>query len=270
MKRSTISLFFAVSALWVQAQPLKIKGSDTMLPMMQLQVETFIRRNGGDINITGGGSGTGITSLLDGSVDIAMASRDLKMAEKLQFDAKNIDLKVVQIASDALSIIVNPNNKINQLTRAQLEGIFTGSITNWSQVGGENSAIVVYTRESSSGTYEFMREHVMNKKEFAKSAISTSATAQIVYAVSQNKNAVGYVGLAYVEPIVKALSVSYDDKTYIAPTFNNAFNKTYPVTRPLYVLYDGKNDARVKPFLDFILSIFGQKLVTHKGYIPLK
>ncbi|MDX2195303.1 MAG: phosphate ABC transporter substrate-binding protein [Cytophagales bacterium] len=253
------------------AQTVKIKGSDTMLPMMQLQVEAFLKRYGGDINVTGGGSGTGITALLDGSIDIAMSSRDLKMAEKLKFEDKKADLKVVQIANDALSVIVNPSNKILSLTREQLEGIFTGKTVNWKEVGGEDLPIVVYTRESSSGTYEFMKEHVMSKKEFSKSAISTSATAQIVYAVSQNKAAIGYVGLAYVEPIVKAISISYDGgQKFIAPTFNNAFNKIYPVTRPLYLMYGGANEKQVKPFLDFVLSIYGQKLVTHKGYIPLK
>jgi phosphate transport system substrate-binding protein len=272
MKRIPVYFISSILSLTtVFAQPLKIKGSDTMLPMMQLQVETFVKRGGKEINITGGGSGTGITSLLDGSTDIAMSSRDVKMSEKLQFDAKKINMKVLQIANDALSVIVNPENKVDKLTREQIEGIFTGSITNWSEVGGVNAPIVVYTRESSSGTYEFMKERVMSKKEFTKSAISTSASAQIAYAIGQNKNAIGYVGLAYIEPIVKTISVSYDGgNKYIAPTFNNAFNKIYPVTRPLYLLYDSKNEAKVKPFLDFVLSIFGQKLVIHKGYIPLK
>ncbi|MDX2190645.1 MAG: PstS family phosphate ABC transporter substrate-binding protein [Bacteroidota bacterium] len=255
----------------INAQPIKIKGSDTMLPMMQLQVEAFMKRNGADINVTGGGSGTGITALLDGSVDLAMSSRDLKLAEKLKFEEKKTGLKVLQIASDALSIIVHPDNPVSQLTREQLEGIFTGKINNWKEVGGPDMRIIVYTRESSSGTFEFMKEHVMGKKEFAKDAISTSATAQIVYAVGQNKGAIGYVGLAYVENIVKAVSVSYDGgQKYISPTFNNAFKGIYPITRPLYIMYASASETKVKPFVDFVLSIYGQKLVTHKGYIPLK
>jgi phosphate transport system substrate-binding protein len=271
MKSPFITLSILTIAFQLNAQTLKVKGSDTMLPMMQLEVESFIKKYKGDINITGGGSGVGITSLMDGSADIAMASRDLKIAEKLKFDEKRADLKVIQIANDALSIIVNPSNRIQNLTREQLEYIFTGKITNWKEVGGDDMKIIVFTRETSSGTYEFMKEHVMSKKEFVKTALSASATAQIVYSVSENRAAIGYVGLAYVENIVKAVSISYDGgKKYIAPTFNNAFNKIYPITRPLYLIYASANTKRVQPFTDFVLSIYGQKLVTHKGYIPLK
>lgn len=267
---ASVALFLAAFTSTVQAQPIKIKGSDTMLPLMQLEVEAYMKKNPGQLNVTGGGSGTGITALLDGSVDMAMSSRDIKLAEKLKFEEKGIKLVVQQIANDALSIIVNPQNPIDKLTREQLEGIFTGKITNWKEVGGDDMRIVVYTRESSSGTYEFMKEHIMNKKEFTKTAISSSATAAVVYAVGQNKGAIGYVGIAYVEPIVKAVSVSYDGEKYVAPTFNNAFNKLYPVTRPLYILYPAEKEKMVKPFVDFVLSVYGQKLVTHKGYIPLK
>lgn len=268
-----ISLLAAILTTVIStfAQPVKIKGSDTMLPLMQLEIEAFLKKNPGELNVTGGGSGVGITSLLDGSVDMAMASRELKLSEKLKFDEKGIKLNVLSIANDALSIIVNPQNPIKQLTREQLEDIFSGKITNWKDVGGDDMKIVVYTRESSSGTYEFMKDHVMNKKEFVKTAISSSATAAIVYAVSQTKGAIGYVGIAYVEPVVKAVSVSYDGgQKYIAPTFNNAFNKVYPITRPLFLLYPVEKEKNVKPFVDFVLSVYGQKLVTHKGYIPLK
>lgn len=268
---SFLASLLAATTFLAQSQSLKIKGSDTMLPMLQLEVEAYSKKNNGEINLTGGGSGVGITSLLDGSVDMAMSSRDLKLAEKMKFDDKNMKIKVLQIAVDALSIIINSKNKIKNLTREQLESIFTGKVTNWKEVGGDDQKIIIYSRESSSGTYEFMKEHVLNKKEFAKTAISASATAQIVYSVSQNAGAIGYVGLAYVEPIVKTVSVSYDGGLkYIAPTFNNAFNKIYPITRPLFLVYDNANEQKVKQFTDFVLSIYGQKLVTHKGYIPLK
>jgi len=253
------------------AQAIKIKGSDTMLPLMQLEIEAYMKRNPAQLNVTGGGSGVGITSLLEGTVDIAMSSRELKMAEKLKFEEKGKKLIVMAVANDALSVILNPQNPIKQLTREQLEDLFTGKITNWKEVGGDDLRVVVYTRESSSGTYEFMKDHVMNKKEFTKTAISSSATAAIVYATSQTKGAIGYVGIAYVEPIVKAISVSYDGgQKYIAPTFNNAFNKTYPITRPLFILYPLEKEKLVKPFIDFLFTVYGQKLVTHKGYIPLK
>lgn len=271
MKKFYLAIAFIPLAYQIHAQTIKLKGSDTMLPLMQLQVESFTKKFGTDINITGGGSGVGITSLIDGSADIAMSSRDVKIAEKLKFEEKNVAIKILPIANDALSIIVNPSNKVQKLTREQLEGIFTGKIINWKELGGEDTKIIVFTRESSSGTYEFMKDNVMSKKEFTKTAISASATAQIVYSVSQNAAAIGYVGIAYVENIVKPVAVSYDGgKKYIAPTFNNAFNKIYPITRPLFLIYSSSNEKRVKPFIDFVLSIYGQKLVTHKGYIPLK
>ena len=157
MKHFISTVLLGAITLSAQAQqPIKLKGSDTMLPMLQLQVEAYTKKYKENINITGGGSGVGITSLIDGSTDIAMSSRDLKMAEKLKFDEKKLDIQVVQIANDALSVILNPDNKIEKLTREQLEAIFTGKVTNWKEVGGDNMKIVIYTRESSSGTYELL------------------------------------------------------------------------------------------------------------------
>jgi len=252
------------------AQAIKVKGSDTMLPMMQLVVEAYLKKaTNVDINLTGGGSGTGITALLDGTVDLAMSSREAKLAEKMKFKEKGAEIKFVPIATDALSVIVHPSNPVAKLNKDQLEDIFTGKINNWKEIGGTDSKIIVYTRESSSGTYEFMKENILDKREFAKDAISTSATAQIVFAVSQNKGAIGYVGLAYVENIVKPVAISFDGKEYIPPTFNNAAKGIYPVTRPLFVFYNAANESKVKGFLDFLLSVNGQKLITHKGFIPV-
>ena len=157
--------------------------------------------------VTGGGSGVGFAALLTGTTDIAMASRSMKMDEKLKMNETGKAYKEVIIAKDALSVIVNPANKIGQLTREQLEGIFTGKITNWKQVGGEDLAIVVYSRETSSGTYEFFKEHVLNKKNFGPKVLLMPATGAIVQSVSQTKGAIGYVGLAYLEKTVKSLKL---------------------------------------------------------------
>ncbi|MCZ8157462.1 MAG: phosphate ABC transporter substrate-binding protein [Leptospira sp.] len=259
--------FFLAPSIF--SQTLRVKGSDTMLPMMQLQVEAYVKKMNANITTTGGGSGNGITSLLDGTADIAMSSRDVKLGEKLKFEEKKLDIVTEKIAVDALSIIVHPNNPIQKLTREQLEDIFTGKITNWKEVGGQDQKITVYTRESSSGTFEFMKEHVMNKKEFAKDAISTAASAQIVHGVSKNEGAIGYVGLAYVENIIKAISVSYNGKDFIFPNFNNAHKGIYPIARPLFLLYDKSQEKKIAPFIEFVLSSYGQKLVTHKGYVPV-
>ncbi|CAN5462724.1 PstS family phosphate ABC transporter substrate-binding protein [soil metagenome] len=257
-----------------QAQKIVItlKGSDTVLPLGQKEAEEFMKNDSSaSISVVGGGSGVGITSLTEGTTDIAMASRDLKMDEKLKFTESKKDIQQITIAFDALSVVVHPDNKVTQLTREQLEKIYTGEITNWKEVGGANEKIVAYSRESSSGTYEFFKEHVMNKKNYATTVLSMPATGAIVQSVSQTKGAIGYIGLAYETKDVKQLSISYDQgKTYIAPSVAAAMDKSYPISRPLYYMYDKINEAKVKAFVDYALSVEGQKIVAEIGYVPLK
>lgn len=250
----------------------KIKGSDTVLPLSQKEAENYMKKNAGSsITVTGGGSGVGFSALMSGTTDIAQASRSMKMDEKLKMQDAGKAFKEVIVAYDALAVIVHPSNKVSQLTREQLEGIFTGKITNWKDVGGADLKIIVYSRETSSGTYEFFREHVLNKKNFASSALLMAATGAIVQSVSQTPGAIGYVGFAYIENNVKPLKISYDKgKTYVAPSMENAKNKSYPVTRPLYYYYLTKVEKQVKPFVDYILSAEGQKTVVNVGYVPVK
>jgi phosphate transport system substrate-binding protein len=257
---------------FAQSVKIKIKGSDTVLPISQKEAEVYMKEHAGSsVTVVGGGSGVGIAALEDGSTDIAMSSRKLKMEEKMKFTDAKRNIKEVVVAYDALSIIVHPSNKISQLTREQLEEIFTGKITNWKEVGGDNMPIVVYTRESSSGTSEFMKEHVMSKKNFATSALSMPATGAIVQSVSQTKGAIGYIGFAYMEKTVKSLKVSFDKgANYIKPSVENAKSGKYPITRTLQYYYDAKSEQAVKPFIDFVLSKEGQKLVSEVGYITLK
>jgi len=251
---------------------IKIKGSDTLLPLAQKWAEKYMKKDAtSSITVTGGGSGVGIAALIDGTTDIATASRKIKMDERLKLQEAGKAYKEVTVANDALSVIVNPGNRITKLTREQLEGIFTGKYTNWSQVGGDDMKIVAYSRESSSGTYEFFKEHVLNKKNFASSCLLMPATGSIIQSVSQTKGAIGYVGMAYVNSSVKDISVSYDQgKTYILPTLQNALNKTYPIVRPLFFYYLTAVEGKVKPFVDWVLSAEGQKVVTDVGYIPLQ
>jgi len=249
-----------------------VKGSDTVLPLAQKESEEQGKTNK-DISATivGGGTGVGITALLEGTTDIAMASRDLKTEEKLKFSEAKKEVEVVTIAFDALAVILNPANKVEKLTREQLEKIYTGEIKNWKEVGGEDAKIIVYSRESSSGTYEFFKEEVMDKKNYAADVLSMPATGAIVQAVSQTKGAIGYVGLAYLNKEVKTVSVSYDQgKTFVAPSVAAAKDKSYPISRPLYYIFDKVNAAKVKPVVDFVLSEQGQKIVLEVGYIPLK
>ncbi|WP_320052791.1 PstS family phosphate ABC transporter substrate-binding protein [uncultured Acetobacteroides sp.] len=268
-------LILAASALLISVaafgQTVKVMGSDTALPLTQKEAEAFIKTNkNASIAVTGGGSGVGIAALIEGTTDIAMASRPLKFYEKIKIQAAKINYKQVEIAKDALSVIVHPSNKVSKLNRQQLEDIFTGKITNWKQVGGSDMRIIVYTRETSSGTYEFFKDHVMGKKNFARTALSMSATGAVIQSISQTKGAIGYVGLAYLNKKVKQIAVSFNGKGYVAPTVQNALSGKYPITRPLYYFYDIKREKVVMPFIHFVLSEKGQQLVKEDGYIPVK
>jgi phosphate transport system substrate-binding protein len=249
-----------------------IKGSDTVLPLGQKEAEVYMKKDSSiSISVTGGGSGVGLAALMDGTTDIAMASRDLKTEEKLKLSEEKKEVEQVIIAYDALSVIINPANKVSQLTREQLEKIYTGEITNWKDIGGADEKIVAYSRESSSGTFEFFKEKVMEKKNYAATVLSMPATGSIVQSVSQTKGAIGYIGMAYETTGIKAVSVSYDaGKTYIAPSIAAAKDKSYPISRPLFYLFDKVNKAKVQAFIDFAVSEEGQKIVAEIGYVPVK
>ncbi|MBP7780889.1 MAG: PstS family phosphate ABC transporter substrate-binding protein [Paludibacteraceae bacterium] len=249
----------------------KVKGSDTCLPLVQKEAENYMRGNSkNSVTVIGGGSGVGFSALIEGSTDMSMASRKIKFEEKNKLREGGKSVKEVVMAYDALAVIVNPSNQVSKLTREQLEGIFTGKITNWKQVGGANLAIVPYSRETSSGTYEFFKEHVLRNKNYKNGIMSMPATGAIVQSVSQTPGAIGYVGLAYLNRKVKAVSVSYDKgKHYVAPSVANAKNKTYPVVRPLFLYYTLNMKNKVTPFINYVLSPVGQRIVSQVGYIPL-
>ena len=255
------------------AQPLCaqiVKGSDTVLPLAQKEAEEYMKTDKtAKVTVTGGGSGVGLSALLDGTTEIAMSSRKIKFDEKSKFQQAGKTVVEKIIAYDALAVIVNPSNKVSQLTREQLEGIYTGKIKNWKEVGGEDMTIVVYCRETSSGTYEFFKEHILKNKNYMSSVLSMPATGAIIQSVSQTKGAIGYVGLAYLNSNVKALKVSYDGKNFVAPSVETAKNKTYPVVRPLLFYYEKKSETKVSPLINYVLSDAGQKTVKDEGYVPL-
>lgn len=265
------SLLIALSLLSISASAQRIKGSDTVLPVAQQTAERFMNQHPDTrVTVTGGGTGVGISALLDNTTDIAMASRPIKFSEKMKIKSAGEDVAEIVVAYDALAVVAHPSNPVKQLTRQQLEDIFRGKITNWKQVGGDNRKIVVYSRETSSGTYEFFKESVLKNKNYMASSLSMPATGAIIQSVSQTKGAIGYVGLAYVSPRVKTLSVSYDGKHYAAPTVENATNKTYPIVRPLYYYYNVKKKAEIDPLVQYILSPDGQDIIKKSGYIPVK
>ena len=270
MKKIILTTVILLAALSASAQ--KIKGSDTVLPLSQKEAESYLKANpSAMVTVTGGGSGVGISALLEGTTDIAQASRRIKFDEKQKLQKDGKTAKEVVIAYDALAIVVNPANKVTNLTREQLEGIFTGKITNWKEVGGEDMKIVPYSRETSSGTYEFFKESVLKNKNYMNGIMSMPATGAIVQSISQTKGGIGYIGLAYLNNSVKPIHVSYDNgKTFTAPSVENAKNETYPIVRALYYYYEAAAEAKVKPFIDYVLSPAGQQIVGEIGFITVK
>lgn len=268
-KAILVSTVMFVLSSGVHAQ--RIKGSDTVLPLSQTEAEGYMAANpSAAVTVTGGGSGVGLSALLAGTTDIAQSSRKIKFDERQRLQESGKTAKEVIIAYDALAIVVHPDNQVGQLTREQLEGVFTGKIKNWKELGGQDLKIVPYSRETSSGTYEFFKESVLKNKNYMNGIMSMPATGAIIQSVGQTKGAIGYVGLAYLNKDVRAVSVSYDGgKSYAEPSAANAKNETYPIVRPLYYYYEVKSESKVKPFIDYVLSAAGQKAVSEIGFISI-
>jgi phosphate transport system substrate-binding protein len=250
---------------------ISIRGSETVLPLVQREAELFMLNDSmPSLEVTGGGSGVGIKALLESTTDIAMSSRELRTDERLDFRAAKIDIVEQAIAYDALAIIVHPQNQVKQLTREQIQAIFTGHITNWKEVGGNNEKIVLFSRESSSGTYDFFKEHVLNKRNFSATALCSSSNGAIAQSVSQTPGAIGYISVSHLSNAVKALAVSYDQGgNYIIPSTESNELKNYPISRPLYFIYPRNGVEHAQPYINFVLSQKGQELVKAEGYIPV-
>lgn len=276
LTRLTAIVLMAAGVQVAAAQ--KIKGSDTVLPVSQEAAETYMAAHpGGRVTVTGGGSGVGISALLDGTTDIAMASRSIKFSERMKLKKGGKQLREAVVAYDALAVVVNPGNPVTNLTRQQLEDIFRGKVTNWSQVRdavtgkrGEDLKIIVYSRETSSGTYEFFKTSVLGEKNYMAGVLSMPATGAVIQSVSQTRGAIGYVGMAYVNKRVKALKVSYDGKNFVYPSMATGRNHTYPIIRELYYYYTADKERVVRPFISYLLSDAGQSIVMKSGYVPVR
>jgi phosphate transport system substrate-binding protein len=237
-----------------------------------MMAERFMATNVGvSVTVTGGGSGVGIASLLEGTTDIAQLSRKIRFEERRKLKDNGREVREVVAAYDALAVIVHPSNGVERLTREQLEEIFTGKLTNWKELGGQDLRIIPYARETSSGTYEFFKESVLRNKNYMNGIMSMPATGAIIQSVGQTKGAVGYVGLAYLNREVKAIRVSFDGTGSGAePTVQNAKSGAYPIVRPLFYYYVKASESSVKPFIDFVLSDDGQAIVSQTGYITVR
>jgi phosphate transport system substrate-binding protein len=251
-------------------KPLTIKGSDTMVILGQRLAEEYMVKNpGAVVQVNGGGSGTGIAALINGTVDLATSSRPMKDEEKQKVKAnRGSDVVEQAVALDSLGVFVHSENPLKQLTIPQLRDIFQGKTTNWSALGGPNAKIVMYGRESSSGTYDYFREHVLNKGDFAPRVQTLQGTAAIINAVGQDKNGIGYGGIAYAKN-VKALAIAKEGGPPIAPSEATVADGSYPLSRKLFFYYPQSAPERVTKFVQWSLTPEAQALVTKVGYFPL-
>lgn len=242
-----------------------IKGSDTMLILTRLWAQEYMKLyNNTSIYTEGGGSASGITSLIEGNIDICAASRPMKAFEVRQLAEKHSRLGIsFLVGKDALSIYLNPENPVNNLTFKQLQDIFTGKITNWSDIGGPDKKIDVFSRSPNSGTFLYVKDHILDGKDFLDNAQIFNTTNAIIKAIEQNKFAIGYGGIAYGENI-KHVFINN-----IAPTVANVKNNTYPLSRYLYFYTIDSPKGEIKEFIDWVLSQPGQTIVAKSGYIPL-
>jgi len=260
-----ITLCLFVGAGSALAENIVIKGSTTVLPIAQMTLEAYMKAHPGvNISLSGGGSGEGIKALIDRSANIANSSREIKDKEIELAKSKGVNPVETIVAVDAIVPIVNPRNRVKDLSIDQLSQIYQGKITNWKEVGGDNLQIVVVSRDSSSGTFEAWAEMVLNKAKVAPRAQMQASNGAIVQAVSKNKYAIGYIGLGYINKAVKPLTVNG-----VQATAKTAISKEFPVARPLYMYTDGQPAGETEKFIKFILSPAGQNLVAKAGYVPL-
>ncbi|MBW3622845.1 MAG: PstS family phosphate ABC transporter substrate-binding protein, partial [Armatimonadetes bacterium] len=255
-----------------QGGTLVIKGSDTLLQLTQAWVEAFEKQHPNvPISVTGGGSGTGITGLINGTADIANASREIEPKELQAAQAKGINPVENVVARDALSVIVHPENPVDTLTLDQVKEIYTGKVTNWNQVGGPDQKILLLSRETNSGTYDYFREHVLKEENFVPSTLLLPSTNQIVDTTAQDKGAIGYVGLGYLNPKVKPVKMKKDaNSPAVDPTVDNVMNNSYPISRELYQYTKGTPAGHAKTWIDFVTSPAGQQIVRQKDFVPLQ
>jgi phosphate transport system substrate-binding protein len=269
MKKSLLFLasFLAVAGL-VRAEKLVIKGSDTLgaklVPM--LSEEYKAKNPGTSFEIAAEGSTTGIAAITDGTAQIGMSSRRAKPTEMSAASAKGVTMKPLIVCYDGMAVIVNENNPVNELTARQVEQIFTGDMTDWSAVGGTPGKFSIYTRNTSSGTYQDWKDLAMKRRDYASSSQKMAGNEQIASEVAKNPNGIGYVGLAYIKaPGIKVVSIAG-----VMPSKETVVSKKYPYARPNFYYTNGEPSGEAARFIEFTLSDEGQKVVEQVGFVPVR
>ncbi|MBI0583493.1 MAG: PstS family phosphate ABC transporter substrate-binding protein [Methanomassiliicoccus sp.] len=250
------------------------QGSDTMLELMTILAEDFHDSQGSvQVDVTGGGSGVGIEALTQGHIDVAQASRSIKASEMAAAQQNGVTPVEFAVAIDGIAIIVNQGNTVGSLTIEQLRGIYNGTYTNWNQVGGADMPISAFGRQSTSGTYDFVKEAVMEKGDFAPSVSPETGNAAITVKVQQTAGGIGYVGIGYAKQATSAKIVPLAEESGGAsflPTDETAvYNKSYPLSRSLFLYTDGTPSDAVKQWMEYVLSDEGQNTVAQEGFYKL-
>ena len=255
-----------------RSKVVQLKGSDTILNASQAIAEKYMSTHkGARIAVTGGGSGVGISALINGTTDIAMASRNMKAKEFDQAKAKGMDIDEIVVGYDGITIIANKSNPLKDIDDKTLGKVFRGEITNWKELGGEDAPIVVLSRDSSSGTHEFFKEHIIREgnskgtQEYGPKTLYMPSNQAIKQEVSSNKNAIGYIGMGYMDDSVEAIKVDG-----VAATRENVLSKAYPIARQVYWYTAKDRDGVIKDLVDYAVSPDGQAIIKDEGFVPVK
>ncbi len=258
----------------------KIIGSNTVTPLTSIWAEDFMKQNQRvSISVSGPGSGVGIAALIDSTTDICQSSRAITAKEIDQAKAKGVNPYEIKVATDALSVVVNPANSVSELTFAQLSAIYTNKITNWKELGGQDAPIVVISRDNNSGTFAYFLEEVVQMAgmatadktlQYGGKVLMLPSTEEGISQVASNPNAIFYAGLGYINNSVKTIGImkTANDKA-VKPSVATALDRTYPISRPLFYYTNGAPTGVIKAYIDYCLSTEGQKEVLNAGFVPL-
>ncbi len=272
MKKLMIAMMLILfgAANLLSGSTITIKGSDTLVRLGQRWAEEYMKKNSeAVIQVSGGGSGTGIAALLNGATDICEASRDMKEKEYKLAEQKGIKPYRISVALDGIAVFLNESNSVKNLNFAQLKGIYTGAITNWKEVGGNDSRIIIYSRENNSGTYSFFKEEVLNKEDYSDYTQTLPGTAAVVNAVAKDKNGIGYGGIAWAKGVKFAAVAKKEDGKYVIPSLETISDGSYSISRDLYWFFNGKPEGELKKLVNWALSAEGQKVAEEIDYVPL-
>ena len=266
-----LGLVIGAAAVSAQQRNVTVKGSDTLVILGQRWAEVYMQKNPGvSIQVTGGGSGTGIAALINGTTAVAESSRPMKDKEKAEVKAKRgQDALELPVAVDGLAVYVHESNPVSELTLAQIKAIYTGAAKNWKEVGGRDERILLYSRENNSGTYVYFKEHVLENADYYPTAQTLPGTAAVIHAVSKDPRGIGYGGIAYGKGI-KHLRVKKDaNSPGVEPSMENVLSAQYPISRHLYWYLAGPPAGDLLAFAQWVVSKEGQEVVEKVGYYPL-